>query len=52
MKSFLKVLLVAVPVFASGALAAPEAQAQWAPPPAAYVATYKPVYYNGYAHYW
>ena len=53
MKSFVKVLLVVVPFCAIGALAAPEAKAQgWAPPPAAYVATYRPVYYNGYAHYY
>ena len=38
-------------------LSAPEASAQYAsarfgPPPAAYVASYRPVYYNGMPHYW
>jgi hypothetical protein len=27
------------------------AEVQYAPPPPAYVASYEPVYYNGYAHY-
>ena len=48
----LKLLFVVVPFCAIGALSAPPAQAGWPPPPAAYVASYRPVYYNGYAHYY
>jgi hypothetical protein len=49
----IKLLLVVVPFCAVGALSAPDADAQqWRPPPPAYVASYRPVYYNGYAHYW
>jgi hypothetical protein len=47
-------LLFVVPFCALGALFSTDASAQWAPrpPPPHYVATYEPVYYNGYAHYY
>ena len=48
----LKLLAVVVPLCAVGALVSADASAQYAPPPPAYVASYSPVYYNGYAHYY
>jgi hypothetical protein len=48
------VFAAALPLVATVAVcAAPgEAQAQYAPPPPGYIASYEPVYYNGYAHYY
>ncbi|HEY1697058.1 MAG TPA: hypothetical protein VGG39_33090 [Polyangiaceae bacterium] len=49
-----KVLLASSAAGALGAvllLAAP-AEAQWVPPPAEYIATTEPVYYEGHAAYW
>jgi hypothetical protein len=54
MKTIAKLVLsVAVPLAAVAAYAAPaEAQVVYTYPSAAYVASYQPVYYNGYAHYY
>jgi hypothetical protein len=51
-----KILVSALLPLAAGvaiSTAAPSAEAQVVYyPPASYVASYRPVYYNGYAHYW
>jgi hypothetical protein len=51
-----KLLSLVVPICAAGALFSADADAQYRPappaPPYPYVASYEPVYYNGYAHYW
>jgi hypothetical protein len=58
MKRSIPSLLLAVllPIGAAAAVVttSTDANAQWrpAPPPAAWVARYRPVYYNGYAHYY
>ena len=52
MKTTLKLLALVAPLCAAGALVSADAAAQYPPPPPAYVASYHPIYYNGYAHYW
>jgi hypothetical protein len=55
MNRTIKLLSVVVPFCAIGALFSGDAKAQvvvYQPPPPAYVASYTPVYYNGYAHYY
>jgi hypothetical protein len=52
-----KILVSALLPLAAGVAVtaeAPSAEAQvvYYYPPASYVASYRPVYYNGYAHYW
>jgi len=49
-----KFLGIVLPLGALLAVVAPSAtaHAQYAPPPPGYVASYEPVYYNGYAHYY
>jgi hypothetical protein len=46
-----KLVSAILPVAAIAIAYAHKAQAQFAPPPPAYVASYEPVYYNGSAHY-
>jgi hypothetical protein len=53
MKSISKLLLAAVIPLAGLTVNVPSAEAQVVVYPSdAYVASYRPVYYNGYAHYW
>ncbi len=53
MNRTIKLLSVVVPLCAIGALFSADAKAQVVvEPPAAYVASYSPVYYNGFAHYY
>jgi hypothetical protein len=55
MNRAIKVLSVVVPLCAVGALFSADAKAQvvvYGAPPPAVVASYDPVYYNGYAHYY
>ncbi len=46
------VILSAVGAVATVSLIGTPAAAQWAPPPAEYVATTEPTYYEGHAAYW
>ena len=52
MNRTIKLLSVVVPFCAIGALFTTDAKAQYYVPPPAYIASYEPVYYNGYAHYY
>jgi hypothetical protein len=53
MKTITKLLITAAFPLAAIAAYAPVAEAQVVYyPPASYVASYEPVYYNGYAHYY
>jgi hypothetical protein len=52
MNTALKLVSLVAPFCLAGALFSTDASAQYAPPPPGYIASYHPVYYNGYAHYW
>ena len=45
-------IVTAVGALAAVSLVGSTAEAQWAPPPAEYIATTEPVYYEGHASYW
>ncbi|HEY3818202.1 MAG TPA: hypothetical protein VGL81_13575 [Polyangiaceae bacterium] len=45
-------ILTALGALAAVSLVGSSAAAQWAPPPAEYIATTEPVYYEGHAAYW
>jgi hypothetical protein len=52
MNRTIKALSVVVPFCAIGALFSGDASAQYPAPPPAVIASYSPVYYNGFAHYY